>query len=77
MGVIAGAGALALCAWLVWQDQRLRDDPWIYSTEYWESPLEHPDGKTHYVPVPVRTHRITGEKQNQGGPRGKWGHFVW
>lgn len=65
---IAGFSIVALLyAWLVWPT------PWAYGVEYWESGAA-PHKK---VPVKARVHRITGEKQNQGGPEGEWGRFVW
>ncbi len=72
--VIAGLviGAL-LFACFVWPT------PWAYGVEYWD-PMDRPldSGEpVERVPVPVRTNRFTGEKQNQGGTEGEWGHYVW
>jgi hypothetical protein len=61
---MASVGAFT---WFVWPT------PWKYETELWESPLS---GIKRKVPVRIRTHRLTGEKQNQAGPAGVWGH-VW
>ncbi len=53
--------------------------PWEYGVEYWGIKTVDKHGKFlgERVPVRVRTNRFTGEKQNQGGPEGEWGHFVW
>jgi hypothetical protein len=56
-------------AWFVWPT------PWRHEIEMWESPIEQPDGTYEKVPVQVRIHRISGEKQSRSGD--EWGHFVW
>ena len=48
--------------------------PWSYGVEYWETPWP-PHERT--ARVRVRVNRLTGKKQNQGGPKGEWGYFVW
>lgn len=65
--ILVACGLLSW-AWLVWPT------PWAYGVDYWESPFE---GDSRRFPVRVRTNRFTGEKQNQGGPAGEWGRFVW
>ena len=59
--------------WFIWPTH------WHYTVEYWESPLEPGNGQTQRerIPVQVRIHRFTGEKENLGGDKGEWGHYVW
>jgi hypothetical protein len=51
--------SLVALAWSVWPT------PWAYGMECRERPFE---GEHHVKdPLPVRTHRVTGEKQLYGG----------
>jgi hypothetical protein len=63
--LVVAAGAFV---WFIWPT------PWEYRTELWESPFRP---YTRNIPVRIRINRLTGEKQNQGGPEGVWGHYVW
>lgn len=63
-------GAVVLL-WLVGWAGLVWPTPWVYRTEYWESPFPpHRWDKK----VRVRINRFTGEKQNWNGT--SWGYTI-